>query len=89
MTKSSKIDYSNIDVHDVLNQRRQIALIWSVEDVQGIRSDLNDDQAWQVLQECARLHDCELGITWGSIEFIADDLFPQFDKQSDEKGGRS
>jgi hypothetical protein len=76
MAKSSKIDYSDIDIHELLKLRRQIAAIWSIEDVQGVRSDLTDDQAWVVLQECDRRQDCELGITWGSIEYIADDLFP-------------
>ena len=76
MAKSSKFDYSDIDVHELLKHRHQIAVIWSIEDVQGVRPDLTDDQAWAVLQECDRRHDCELGITWGSIEYVADDLFP-------------
>ena len=41
---------ADIDVHAFLAERRQIALIWSIEDVQGIRPDLGDEQGWEVLQ---------------------------------------
>ena len=80
MTKSRKSrrpDLSRIDVHDLLRQRRQIGIIWSIEDVQAVRPDLSDKQAWKVLQQCDRQLDCELGITWDSIQYAADDLFPK------------
>ena len=70
-------DDSEIDVHQLLAKRRQVAVIWSVGDVQGTRPDLDDDQAWEVLQQCRRLHDCELGFNWLLIETVADDLFPR------------
>ncbi|HZZ26705.1 MAG TPA: hypothetical protein VFE46_01755 [Pirellulales bacterium] len=65
-----------IDVDEVLARRRQVAIIWSVEDVLEIRPDLNKEQAWEVLQRCQHQHDCEMGFTWTFIECIADDLFP-------------
>ncbi|MBX9791387.1 MAG: hypothetical protein K2Y37_20900 [Pirellulales bacterium] len=68
------------DIHALLEERRQIAVIWSVEDVQAVREDLTDDQAWDVLKRCDRKHDCNLGITWDTIEIVADDLFPVQDK---------
>lgn len=68
---------SPIDVHDLLARRRQVAVIWSIEDVQSVRDDLSDDQAWEVLQECRHRHDCEYGFTWTLIEIIADELFPE------------
>jgi hypothetical protein len=74
--KSRQPNLSKIDVHDLLRQRRQIGIIWSIEDVQAVRPDLTDDQAWKVLQESERHLDCELGLTWDSIEYAADDLFP-------------
>lgn len=67
----------SIDVHDLLASRQQVAVIWSIEDVQGVRPDLTNDQAWQVLQQCERIHDCEVGFNWLLIETIADDLFPE------------
>jgi hypothetical protein len=66
----------DIDIHELLASRRQIAHIWGVEDVQQIRPDLSDDQSWKVLQDVDRHLDSELGITWLTLEATADDLFP-------------
>jgi len=87
MTKSptsTSPDLSEIDVHELLGQRRQIAAIWGVEDVQGVRADLTDDQAWEVLQRCRDLHDCEWGFNWRTIEIVADDMFPPTDELGDK-----
>jgi hypothetical protein len=89
MTKSSKSDYAHIDIHEVLTQRRQVAVIWCIEDVMGMRPDLSGDQAWEVLEECRDQHDCEYGFTWLLIEVIADLLFPRSkDNQTAKEGVR-
>ncbi len=75
-----------IDIHELLARRRQVPIIWNVEDVQAVRPDLTDDQAWDVLQECKRCHDCEFGFTWTHIETVADEMFPPTD--SDGNGDR-
>jgi hypothetical protein len=84
------------DIHEFLARRRQVAVIWCVEDVQGVRPHLTDDQAWEVLQQCRRVHDCEVGFNWLLIETVADDLFPREDDgdsavtsnaNDDERGG--
>ncbi len=72
---SSPPEPREIDIHELLSERRQIAQIWSIEDVQGLRRDLDDDQAWDVLQEVDRQKDAEIGITWLSLEMAAEDLF--------------
>jgi hypothetical protein len=64
-----------IDIHELLAERRQIALIWSTEDVQGLRPDLSEDQCWEVLQDVDRYKDAELGITWLTLECHAEMLF--------------
>ena len=64
-----------INVHQLLAGRKQIAAIWNVEDVQGIRPDLTDDQAWELLEEVSRKHDAECGISRTTLEIIADELF--------------
>jgi hypothetical protein len=79
---------SAIDVHAVLAERRQVAVVWSIEDVQYVRSDLNDEQAWEVLQRCRHNHDCEYGFTWDYIKCVADDLFPPRKKSRKPQGGR-
>lgn len=65
-----------IDVHELLASRKQVAVIWSVEDVQSVRPDLTDEQSWEVLKECNSRHDCEIGMNWMSIDYMADELFP-------------
>lgn len=68
-------DTQDIDIHELLAKRRHIAAIWSIEDVQQVRPDLTDDQAWQVLLEVDRHHDAELGINWLTLEILAEELF--------------
>ena len=67
-------DPAEIDVHVLLAPRRQIASIWSIEDVQEVRPDLTDDQAWEVLQQVERAHDATIGINWDVLSCHADML---------------
>jgi len=53
----------------------QIELIWHIEDVQEVRSDLTDDQARDVLKSLRRQHDANIGINWEVIEITAQTLF--------------
>ena len=64
-------DPSGIDVHALLAARRQIASIWSIEDVQIVRSGLTDDQAWEVLQRVRKCHDATIGINWDVLKIHA------------------
>ena len=64
-------------VRQLLAKNRQIAAIWSIEDVKGIRPHLTDDQAWEVLEEVGRGHDAEYGISWITLETMASILFPR------------
>jgi hypothetical protein len=75
-----------IDVHSLLASRRQIAVIWSIADVLAIRSDLSDDQCWQVLQAAERGHDADHGIHWHTLESIVEELFGDPDDFSDTRG---
>jgi hypothetical protein len=76
----------NLYVHDLLARHRQIAAIWAVEDVKGIRPHLTDDQAWEVLEQVGRKHDAEYGISWTTLECVADDLFPVSDDSNQTAG---
>jgi len=64
-------------VHRLLAKFGSIATIWSIEDVQGIRHDLTDEQAAEVIEEVGRKHDAEWGITWTTLEVVAEELFPE------------
>lgn len=66
-----------LDVNKNFNPNRQIAIIWSIEDVLGIRSDLTEEQAFNVLKEIERHHDCTIGVNWDVIEEVANILYPK------------
>lgn len=68
-------DPDEIDIHELLARRRQIAVVWSIEDVQQVRPDLSDEQSWQVLQRANSRLDAGMGITWHILEYHADHLF--------------
>lgn len=68
-------DEFDIDIHELLAENRIIGHLWGVEDVQGVRPDLNDDQAWQVLQTVERRLDSQYGMNFDTIEIIADELY--------------
>ena len=68
-------DTQKIDIEAVLTERREIAIIWSIEDVTEVRPDLSEDQAWEVLQLVRRKHDANSGVTWLTLEYAADTLF--------------
>jgi hypothetical protein len=72
---SPPVEPPEIDIHELLTERRLIALLWGTEDVQGIRPDLSEDQCWEVLQYADRHKDAELGINWQTLEFAAEQLF--------------
>lgn len=68
---------STTNVHQLLADRKQIAVIWSVEDVQSVRPDLTAQQAWEVLQHCRRSHDATIGINWEVLEVVSGIYFPE------------
>lgn len=73
-----------IDIHSYLAERKQIADIWGIEDVQSIRPDLNPERAWEVLVLVKDNHDCNYGITWETIKITANDLFGNQPKEDDQ-----
>jgi len=73
-----------VDVKALLAEHREIAVVWATEDVRQVRPDLTDDQAWVVLRQVYLNHDCELGITWLTLEDAADDLFGPAPDEAEE-----
>jgi len=55
---------------------KEISIKWSTIDVQEVRPDLTDGQAWQVLKRVEKNHDCSIGINWETLEIVADDIYP-------------
>lgn len=64
-------------LHRHLAHERMIAILWSYQDVQDVRPDLNADQAWEVLQQCHRSHGADIGLSWEGIEACAESLYPE------------
>ena len=58
------------------NPNTQIALIWCVSDVQTVRPDLDDEEAFIVLTHVERKHDPDQGVNWDILKIWADDLYP-------------
>jgi hypothetical protein len=65
-------------IRPTLAARKQIATIWSVEDVQMVRPGLTDKQAWEVLQRVEYDDDRSYGITRDTLRITAGWLFPKF-----------
>ena len=74
-TECPRCESDRLDIHAVLAARRQIAAVWSIEDVQRIRPDLTDDQAWLVLLDVDRYNDDTIGINWDVLDCHAELLF--------------
>jgi hypothetical protein len=55
---------------------RQVAIVWSIEDVQQVRPDLNDDQCMEVLGAVVDKHDACIGVSWDTLEVWADYCYP-------------
>jgi len=54
----------------------EITIVWQLEDVQCIRPYLTNEQSSEVLVHLKKNHDATVGINWGTIETVADILFP-------------
>jgi hypothetical protein len=57
--------------------KHSIFIEWCIDDVKDVREDLDDDQAMEVLEFVKDKHDATLGITWDTLEYAADYLYPE------------
>ena len=60
---------------------KKISIEWHIDDVQSIRSDLNDEQAMNVLNMVMRKHDATVGVNWEVLDTWASILYPEGDAQ--------
>ena len=77
MTLKPHMETDVEEARKLLAEQGRIGIIWGIEDVKEIRSDLNDEQAWNVLTEVERRHDATNGVNWDSIKSIADELYAE------------
>jgi hypothetical protein len=59
-----------------LDPTTQIAIIWSIQDVQENHPLLTDQQALEVLKTMKNHHDANVGINWETIDFWVSQLYP-------------
>lgn len=78
-------ELTDSEIHDLLATRREIAVVWCIEDVQEVRPDLSDDQCWQVLEATRRYHDSTIGINWDVLRCQADLLFDSISTDTEEQ----
>lgn len=66
-----------VDIHELLAEKNAIALVFTIDDVKKIRTDLTDNQAWEVLQMFeAAAEDCPDPMH-ETMSQIADMQFPR------------
>jgi len=70
-------DLDTIDNELEFDPAKQIAIVWSIDDVKSIRPDLDEEQAIEVLLLVKDKHDTDMGITWTSLKITANELFPE------------
>lgn len=63
------------DYEAQLAAKRLMAFVWSVDDVQSVRPDLTDEQAWEVLLLAKHGHDANFGISWDVLSTLAEALY--------------
>ncbi len=71
-------------IYSILAERREIAIVWCIDDVKEVRPDLNNNQCWQVLQHAKRQHDATVGISWEVLDIVAGILFGDAAKEPDQ-----
>lgn len=72
-----EVAHEYVEQDHVLKTEDSISIEWCIDDVREVRPDLNDDQAFEVLEYVKDKHDATLGISWDTLEHAADYLYPE------------
>lgn len=67
---------AELDLEDLLLTNRMIGQFWATGDLQNIRPDLSEEQAWQVLQQADGRQNPHDPISLEVLSRIAESLFP-------------
>jgi hypothetical protein len=55
------------------DRNRQVAIIWSIEDVQALDKNISDSEAMIILKRAENHHDAEIGINWEVLQYYVDE----------------
>ena len=72
-----EVAHEYVEQDHVLTNEDSISIVWCIDDVKEVRPDLDDEQAWDVLQTVKDNHDATMGISWDTLEYAADHLYPE------------
>ena len=74
--KTTVFDVYAANTTTVVDPERQIAAVWDISDVQSL-ADVTDAEAMNVLANVAKNQDNEVGISWSTIEYWLNELYPE------------
>ena len=72
-----EVAHEYVEQDHVLQNEDSISIVWSIDDVKDVRPDLDDEQAMEVLEFVKDKHDATIGITWDTLEYAADHIYPE------------
>ena len=75
---------NELDQYELVDKRYAMAIVWQIDDVLSIRPDLTEEQAGEVLGRVEDCHDASIGVSWDTLEIVADEMFPPEDDEEDE-----
>ena len=75
--KQAVLAVNELDQYRLVDNRDTIALLWCIDDVLEIRPDLTEEKAGEVLTRVDDIHDASIGVSWDTIQCVADDMFPE------------
>ena len=82
--KRAREAINELDQFELVDKRYAMAIVWQVDDVLSIRPDLTEEQAGEVLGRVEDVHDASIGVSWDTLTWCADDLYPEPDEYDDE-----
>ena len=65
-----------IEAYKRFDPTTPIAIVWRIEDVQDLNNGLTDEQAGEVLTHLDNKYDANYGISWDTIRYAIEDLYP-------------
>lgn len=75
---------NELDQYELVDKRYAMAIVWQIDDVLSVRPDLTEEQAGEVLGRVEDCHDASIGVSWDTLEIVADEMFPPEDDEEDE-----
>jgi len=67
------LELNNVEAVKNFDDKKQIAIIWSIEDVKSLDDTLTDDQAFMVLQAFELNHDGSMLAMWEDLQLSLDE----------------